>query len=190
MSNLSLTAQSALGGIRRDFEGVSLAEVGGHALVSVATPLGGGERLAKAIASSYGAKLPTVGYSSLSDNGRARFLGLQPDQMFLLFEHEDDEALAAVTGQLGDAGYYTDQSDSWAMLRISGPAGRTALERICMLDLHPDSFDIDAVARTTMEHLGVIILREAADSFLLMSPRSSATSFLHAIETSIINVTE
>ena len=189
MFDLSLTAQTALNGFRRDFEGVSLAEVGDHASVSVATPMGGGERLGKSIASAYGAKLPAVGKSNLSDDGKARFLGLQPDQMFLLFEHEGDRAVAVVTGQLGDAGYYTDQSDSWAMLRLSGPVGRTALERICMLDLHPETFAIGAVARTTMEHLGVIILREAADSFLLMSPRSSATSFLHAVETSIVNVT-
>ena len=34
-----------------------------------------------------------------------------------------------------------------------------------------------------------LILCDGPDSFLLMSPRSSAPSFLHAVETSVRNVT-
>ena len=82
----------------------------------------------------------------------------------------------------------TLQSDNWVGVRISGTRSRDALERICPLDLHPDVFGIDQVARTVMEHLGVIILREDKDSFLMLSASSSAKSFLHAIETSIHNV--
>jgi sarcosine oxidase subunit gamma len=40
-----------------------------------------------------------------------------------------------------------------------------------------------------MEHLGTIVLRDGTDSFLLLSAHSSAESFLHAVETSIRNVT-
>ena len=102
-----------------------------------------------------------------------------------VLEHEGDDAVAVVIEKLGTAGYYTDQSDSWVMLQIAGPGSRAALERICMLDLHSDAFPVDTVARTTMEHLGVMVLRDGEDSFLLMSARSSARSFLHAVETSI-----
>ncbi|MDX1786447.1 MAG: sarcosine oxidase subunit gamma, partial [Roseovarius sp.] len=70
---------------------------------------------------------------------------------------------------------------------ISGPGSLAALERICMLDLHPDAFKVNAVARTVMEHMGAIIARTGEDTYLLLSASSSAKSFLHAIELSIEN---
>jgi heterotetrameric sarcosine oxidase gamma subunit len=185
VSDFTLTAQSPLGGYKKDFEGVTLTELTDLAVVSIATPMGGRDALASAVDSAFGAALPNIGHSSHTEDGNTRFLGLQRDQMFLLFEHEGDGALAVIADKLGEVGYYTDQSDTWAILRMAGPGSRTALERICMLDLSPDVFAVGAVARSTMEHLGVMILRDDTDSFLLMSSRSSARSFLHAIETSI-----
>ena len=185
MSDLTLTAQSPLGGYKNDFDSVTLTELTELAVVSIATPSDARDELAKAVDSAFGTALPDIGYSSHTEDGNTRLLGLQRDQMFLLFEHEGNDALTVVTNKLGEVGYYTDQSDTWAILRMTGPGSRTALERICMLDLSPDAFSVGAVARTTMEHLGVIILRDDEDSFLLMSARSSANSFVHAIETSI-----
>lgn len=91
-------------------------------------------------------------------------------------------------GSAEPAIFLNDQSDSWMMLRMSGTRCRQALERICPLDLHPDMFELDDVARTVMEHLSVVILRESEDGFLLLSPRSSARSFVHEIEVSVTNV--
>ncbi len=185
MSEFTLTAQAPLGGYSANFDAVSLTELTGLALVSIATPMDGEDDLHRSTVAAFGTTLPAVGSSTRSEDGQARLLGLQRDQFFLLLEHESHNALSMVSDKLGTAGYYTDQSDSWAILRIDGPGSRTALERICMLDLSADVFLIDTVARTTMEHLSVIILRDNADSFLLLSARSSAKSFLHAIETSI-----
>jgi methylglutamate dehydrogenase subunit D len=181
----TLAAHSPLGGYNKDFAAVTLTELTDLAVVSIATPMGGRDALANLVESAFGLALPGVGSSSHAGEGNTRLLGLQRDQMFLLFQHGGDDALPVVADKLGEVGYYTDQSDTWAILRMAGPGRRTALERICMLDLSPDAFAVGAVARTTMEHLGVIILRDDADSFLLMSARSSARSFLHAIETSI-----
>ena len=76
----------------------------------------------------------------------------------------------------------------WVALDISGPKARDALERICPIDLHDDAFAIMDLARTTMEHLGVIILRTDEERWRLLSASSSARSFLHALETSVKNV--
>ena len=113
---------------------------------------------------------------------------MQKDQTFVLFKFQGDDAVSEIGKALGEIAYYTDQSDSWAMLRISGPRARSILERVCPLDLHQDVFAVGAVARTMMEHLAVIILRTDKDAFLLMSPRSSASSFLHTLETTIEHV--
>jgi len=188
VSDFTLTPRAPLGGYARPFDGTTLSEVTGLALVSVATPLGGDARLHEALSNAYGASYPAPGTSSLSADGTVRFLGLQRDQVFTLFPHDGDDAAESVAARLGDAAYFTDQSDGWAMLRLSGEQSHAALERICMLDLAPDRFVVGAVARTLMEHLGVILLREDTDTFLLMSARSSARSFLHAVETSAVNV--
>ena len=118
-----------------------------------------------------------------------RLVRLGIDQLFIIFPRAQKDAGAEPhTAKILGGGFYTtDQSDVWVTLELSGAGARRALERICPLDLMPESFGIGAAARTTMEHLGTIIIRNDADSFLLMSASSSAQSFLHALETSIIN---
>jgi len=188
MHDFVLRSRSAFGGYSRDFEVVTLSELADHALVSIATPLGGEEVLAAAVRKFYGVNLPVVGRSTASAIDESRFLGLQPGQSFLMFIYDGDRAVDIVSDNLGNAGYYTDQSDSWALLALKGERCHQSLERICPLDLHETVFPVGSVARTTMEHLGVIIFREDTNSYILMSPASSAQSFLEAVETSVLHV--
>ena len=188
MAEAALEARSPLGGYARSFGALTLAEATGLALVSAAVPLGGDAAFAAALATGFGAARPATGGSARGDRMAARVLGMQPDQIFILFEPPDpDRAAETAAAALGDAAYVTEQSDGWIMLRIAGEGVRAALERICMLDLDEAAFPEGRVARTVMEHLSAIVLRDGADSFLLMSPRSSARSFLHAVEVSITN---
>lgn len=126
--------------------------------------------------------MPTARKSSVA--GDTRVVQAGADQLLLIFPHSTPDANAVVQEKLKGRGYTTEQTDSWVVLEVSGPDTRSALERICPIDLHPDSFHDGDVARTSMEHLGTLILRNGPNSFLLMSSRSSAHSFLHAIETS------
>ena len=191
MAEFALTARTPLDGYARIFGGVALAEADGLSLVSAAVPNGGDDAFAAALAEGFGASRPSTGGSIPGDRFGACILGMQPDQVFILFEAPDpDRAAETASAALGPAAYVTDQSDSWAMLRLEGRGVRAALERICMLDLDDAAFPEGRVARTVMEHLAVIVLRDGADSFLLMTPRSSARSFLHAVELSVANVSE
>lgn len=188
MADPVLKPRPPLDGFHRQFGGVEVTELTDIALVSIATPQGGEAALIDALARAYKADLPAVGQSTVSSDGVTRFLGLQPGQTFAMFTHEGDRAVETVSAKLGDAGYYTDQSDSWVILQLSGAQTRDALERICPIDLHPDAFEGGAVTRTVMEHLGTIILRTGNDEFMLLSARSSAKSFLHAVLTSVENI--
>ncbi len=186
MAEFDLIAESPLNGLQRAFEGVTVEEVSGRAIVSVAFSDRAG--LEQAVRTSLDLTLPFVGNTARVETRDLLILSLQSDQIFVLFPqtgHRPDLEIAEIAG---DQGLVTDQSDGWALLRVSGPGSRTALERICMLDLHPDIFTVGAVARTVMEHLGVIIHRDGEQSFLLMSARSSAESFAHAVVTSVENV--
>ena len=181
-----LEATSALGGFDQTIGDVRIAEVTGQSLVSVATPLGGAEALADALRAAHGVEVPAAGQVTEADG--TLFLGLARDQFFLMTDDLGPWLEKRVGAALGGAGYVTDQSDSWVILRVSGADAREALARICPIDLHPDVFGRGQVARTVMEHLGAIIVAEGGDSFLLMSARSSAKSFLHAVKQSARNI--
>lgn len=197
MANMVLQAQSPLAAYDQQFGQTRLSEHSGVSIHSIALAQSPENALAS-IASTLGAAWPDVGHSTSNANHTHRLLGLQKDQVFVLSyanaavshssdeHHTNDEITQLPT--LHDDAYVTDQSDSWAGLVIDGPSARTALERICPIDLHPDAFKVGQVTRTSMEHLAVIILRENEARYLLLSPCSSAHSFLHAVETSLKNV--
>lgn len=188
LHEFKLDPTSPLDGMSQEYEGVRINEVTDKSLVSIATPKGEDKNLKKAISKHYQCDLPVVGQSTVSSDGKAVFLGMQRDQMFVFFDYETSNPVETVIKNLGATGYYTDQSDSWVMLQISGVQSRKALARICMLDLHADVFTEGSVARTAMEHMGTIIFHEGQDSFIIFTARSSAKSLLHAVETSIKNI--
>ncbi len=156
------------------------------ALVSVAIPLDGEDTLEGALKQGWSLPLPSPNLSAT--DGETRAMRTAPDQILLLFPHARPDANAHVQARLNGAGYTTDQTDAWIVLELSGPETLPALERICPLDLNTSVFPTGACARTVMEHMGAIILRLDDDRVLLLSARSTAASFLHAVETSFTNV--
>jgi len=92
----------------------------------------------------------------------------------------NDSDLSMLAQELATTAAVTDQSDSWVVLEVSGERSHDVLERICPIDLHDSQFPDGAVARTMMEHLSVIVVR-SSNRFVLLSPRSSADSFRHAL---------
>lgn len=188
MAEFALKAGPFLGGYSRDVAGTRLGEVTDLDLVSIATPLDDSAALDAALRAALGVGMPAPGEVAGSD-GEVRLLGLAADQGLAVLPRGEGAAVARVAAMLGGTGYLTAQSDNWVILRLEGGAAVAALERICPLDLHLAAFPEGRVARTVMEHLGAIVLREGPQRFLLLSASSSARSFLHALETSIRNVT-
>lgn len=184
MANSSLQATSPLNGYHQRFGSTSLSEVSDLSIYSIGLALHADAALAS-VRNKLGVEWPITGQSTLSDNTTYRLLGLQSDQVFALVT---GDAAQLNLPELDESAYTTDQSDSWVGLLIDGSTSRTALERVCPIDLHPSVFPVGQVTRTTMEHLAVIVLCEAENRFLLLSPTSSAQSFLHAIKTSLHNI--
>jgi len=187
VANLTLTARSALDGFTKDYGTLQLREITGLAVVSIATPLDGGTVLSKAVRAAFGAGMPSPTMTTVGKNG-TRLMSSAADQILVLFDHPTPDANAVVHAKIKGAGYTTDQTDNWVALEITGSNALKALERICPIDLHDSAFAVDQSARTTMEHMGVFIIRTDAQSYTLLSASSSARSFLHAVETSITNV--
>ncbi|SPH18167.1 hypothetical protein DEA8626_01699 [Defluviimonas aquaemixtae] len=188
MPEIVLTATPALAGTDLRFGENRIRSRDDLALVSVAVPLGAEDAVKDAFARAWSIDLPGSRDSTGSDEMRA--LRTTPDQMMVVFPHATPDAEPVVQAALGGAAYTTDQTDVWAVLELSGPGVRAALERLCPLDLSVAAFSEGAFARTVMEHMGALILRIGADRFLLMSARSSAGSFLHAVKTSFAYTTD
>ena len=184
----TLAAEPFLGGYRKSFDAAELYEITDLSIVSIACPLGDSDRLNENAEAAWGHPMPAPGASigALPDNPLV--LGMSPDQWFALFQGHDEPALELTRSALGAHGYLTDQSDNWVALRLAGALAIPALERICPIDLHPRVFTAGTAARTVMEHLGSIIYCEEPNRYLLLSASSSAESFLHAVTTSIGNV--
>lgn len=187
MADFTLEAKAILGNVDLAIGDNRIIERDDLALVSIATPLGGDDALATALQSGWSLTVPDPTMTATA--GDVRAIRTAPDQMMLIFPHDGPTANTAVQAKLNGTGYTTDQTDNWVVLEVSGPDTLVALERLCPIDLHHDKFPNGAAARTTMEHMGAIILRLDTDRFLLMSISSSAGSFLHAIETSYRYVT-
>ncbi|CAO4183280.1 sarcosine oxidase subunit gamma [Methylorubrum aminovorans] len=77
----------------------------------------------------------------------------------------------------------TDQSDSRALVRISGPQARAMLAKGVAVDLHPRAFGPGQVAVTSIAHIGVQLWqRDAEPTYEIAVARSFAGSFWHWLE--------
>lgn len=182
MVEIILKASPALGGVNYVFANCTLTERADIALISVAVPHGGNDALSSKLSALWQLAIP--GPTQTSKAGEMRAIPLSADQFMLAFIPGKTLSETAAEMDLAGVAYTTMQTDAWVILELSGNGSIAALERICQLDLDLHAFPVDAAARTVMEHLGALILRVEADRFWLMSARSSAGSFLHAVETS------
>ena len=164
----------------------SLWVVAGRPLYSLSVPLGDDATFESALSSHLGLARPVPG--QFHDQDTFRLCGLAQDQFFLMGLKAKDANEHALKSQLQDAAYVTDQSDSWITLQISGDEARSAMERICPINLSATAFAPGSIARTSMEHLSAIVMAEQDGSLTLLSPISSAESFWHAVEQSLVNV--
>lgn len=178
MSSLTLTANPVLGGASHEQNGLQLLEIPNLRLMSIAANENQLSQASQTLESHCNVHWPDVGQSSLNNDVRA--LGLQAEQIFLMINNQSDAEFHQLANDVSGSAYVTEQSDSWVAVAVSGSQRHAALERICPLNLHDSVFPDGAVARTSMEYLSVIIVRDA-DRFILLSPRSSAQSFWHML---------
>ena len=180
-----LSATSSLNGYDKEIGTIRLREISNQSLIAMAIPLGEETKFKNSIKNIFGLKMSSPNKSV--KNKDTRIFSTQPDQIFVLTKRTDDPEKSMAI-EIGKSAYITDQTDAWVILEISGSSSREALERICQLDLDKEIFQLDSMARASMEHMSAIIIRKADDTFYLMSASSSAKSFLHAVELSAQHV--
>ena len=177
MVKFELTEKPLLGNYVRAISGVTLTEVTDLNILSIATPLGGEKKRDAALKKLNLA--PTAPGKSITE-GNMRLIGMAADQHFLLVEN-------GVLPDVKDT-YTTDQTHNWVAIRAEGDAIWPAMDRLCMLDLHPDACQVNDAPRFDIETMLAVMIKEEDNKILLLGASSSARSFLHAIETALIAI--
>jgi sarcosine oxidase subunit gamma len=77
----------------------------------------------------------------------------------------------------------TDQTDAWAVVRISGAGVEDVLARLVPIDLCAKTFRKGHTARTLIGHMTGSVTRLGPNSFEIMVMRSMASTLVHELET-------
>jgi sarcosine oxidase subunit gamma len=157
--------------------GVTATLRDGFGLASLIVPDGGADRLAAQLSERLGLDLPRTPAVAIAGGHAVIWSG--PGQWLL--RAGSRAGFAALLAGLAGVAAVSDQSDGRAALSLSGPRVREMLAKGAMVDLHPSSFPVHAVALTSFAHIAVQIWR-AADGpdgavFEIMVARSMAGSF-------------
>ncbi len=75
----------------------------------------------------------------------------------------------------------TDQSDGWAVIRLTGAGCEAVLARLVAVDLRPGHFRRGHTARTLLFHAPASLTRIGAHGFDIMVFRSMAASAVHEL---------
>lgn len=167
--------------------GVVVTEREGLGLATVFERKGRGAELAQRVRERFGIEVPRVP-RRLALNDTA-FIAAGPGAWLATCEGAGNSFAPRLREQLGDLASICDQSDGYAVLRVSGPYVRHALCKLVPIDLHPRAFNIGDVAGTVAAHISVILWRlengsNGAAVFELAYYRSFADSFGSALSAS------
>ena len=157
--------------------GVLVSEPSDLQLATVIPRQGRRDALADRLRATYGVDLPG-GPKRVASDGLA-LLGTGPRTW--LAQRTGGPALASELARtLGDVAAVSDQSDGYAVLRLTGEKLRATFEKGLAVDLHPRAFRPGDVAVTTCAHLGVIVWQlDEAPTYEVAVFRSLAASFWH-----------
>jgi heterotetrameric sarcosine oxidase gamma subunit len=115
---------------------------------------------------------------SRTRTARLAALGIGPRSWLLVEDGGSPGFTTRLTAALGPAAAIADQSDGYAVLRVSGRAARAALAKGISVDLHARAFGTERVAVSTCSHIGIIIWQvDEAPTFEIAMFRSYAASF-------------
>jgi sarcosine oxidase subunit gamma len=168
----------------RTGDGVRVADRDGLRIASVLARKKGHVELAESVRQRWGIELPRGPCRRAA--GPLAFVGVGLDAWLAVHEPGDDGFADSLVASIGNWACISDQSDGYAVLRISGPCARDTLCKLVPIDLHPRAFRVDQVASTVAHHLGVTLWRLGDEPggvpvFEIALFRSCAASFWHSL---------
>jgi sarcosine oxidase subunit gamma len=170
---VSSIATAALAGVR-----VTRRETLG--IATVIARKDAGEMLARRVNGLFGVQLPQGPQHAFARG--SSFIGVGRGVWLATSEAQGSDFTTLLRESIGDLASISDQTDAYALVRVSGPKVRAVLGKLIPVDVHPRTFGIGAAAVTIAAHIGVTFWRledegEDVPVFDLAVPRSMAGSF-------------
>lgn len=169
-----------------DGAGVVMSDRDGLGLATVLVRRGQHDALAQRIREKFGLELPRGLRRSAS--GDVAFIGTAPGAWLATSERVGNAFVTTLSDATDGVASISDQSDGYAVLRLWGPRVRDALCKLVPIDLHPNAFEVGAVAATVAGHIGATIWRledqPGSSVFEIAVYRSLAESFSSALSAS------
>lgn len=156
--------------------GVRIQLIHPVSIVWIAAKPGKSRALASALKAEFGLSLPAIGQSV--SGGGVRLCWCGPEQYFAIAQAMGEgELFSRLKASAGVAAALAEQSHGRVMLRLQGPFAREVLARGTGLDVHATRFPKNSSAMTSMAHVGVHLVAEGGDAFILSVFRGFAESF-------------
>ena len=130
----------------------------------------------------FGIALPGPGGWADGAEGLGAFW-MAPGQWMIAGAGRAARDFAAEVAAAAPGARVTDQTDAWAAVEIMGDARALArlLERL--VNLPPRAVAPGRSTRTLIHHMGVFVIRPAADRLVVLGMRSAAGSLWHVLDT-------
>jgi heterotetrameric sarcosine oxidase gamma subunit len=114
--------------------------------------------------------------------GGATAIWIAPQRLWLVATAQHAVSLAGLPDLLAGRAAVTDLSHARVVLRLSGPQARSALAKLCRIDLHPKAFAPGRTAQTLLGQVPALIhCVDEAPTFDLYLPRSLAQSAMEML---------
>ena len=189
MPNHSLAALTPLGNVEPQsvkIGTVTIAEVVGFSIASIARRLGKKTAFDKASKKAFGIPLPTPGHAELSDSKTLIWTGLE-QWLFEAPSETHEDIVQMLKPEFKESGSITEQSGGWCRFDLDGDDCVELLQRLSALD--SESMTKGDASRTIIEHIGVfIVCREHGKCFSIYGPRSSAESLHHSLSNAALSI--
>ena len=151
--------------------------------LSMATVMSRGDdrALAAQVHDAFGLALPSTP-RRVSDGVKA-MVGIGPGVWLAAFDKAGPLMASELASSLIGLASVSDQSSTYAVLRISGPSARQILSRGAFIDFAPLVFGAGSAAVTVISHIGAIVWQvDDVPTFEVALFRSFAGSFWHWIQ--------
>lgn len=169
----NLTATSPCNGLLPlEIGGVSIVEAMPGAITSLMPYRGREKELSEALKTAHGMAWPAPGRATGKEGARAVWTG---KGQAMLLGPAPDPGLAHYAA-------LTDQSDAWAVVRVSGADVEAVLARLVPIDLRAQLFKRGHATRTQLQHMTVSIARISETTVQIMAFRSMAGTLIHDLE--------
>jgi methylglutamate dehydrogenase subunit D len=160
--------------------GVTVCDLDGLGIATIIARRGQSDAFTHRMQEYFGIELPQGPHHTIA--GDLALAGTGPGMWLATRERGGNAFAVALKEAIGDLASISDQSDGYAVLRLSGLHARDVLCKLVPIDVDPRAFRVGDVASTIAAHIGVTFWRledgvDGSPIFEVAIFRSLAKSF-------------